>query len=116
MHELGITKNIFTIVIRHARVNRVKQVVAVHLKIGALSDLEDEWIQRYFDYLSRGSVAEGARLRIDRVPVAFQCESCSCLFETNIKMVKEIQCPECQSRSCRLISGDEYRIENMEVL
>jgi hydrogenase nickel incorporation protein HypA/HybF len=116
VHELGVTKNIFDIVIGHARTNSVQKVLTIHLRIGALSDLEDEWIQRYFDYLSRGSVAEGARLRIDRIPAVFRCESCSSFFESNLKTVKEIRCPDCRSQNCTLVSGDEYQIENMEAV
>ena len=45
----------FAIVQKHAIKNGVKKVHVVNLEIGALSDLQNEWIQRYFDYLSKGS-------------------------------------------------------------
>jgi len=49
MHELPITESILNIVITYAEKNDVKKVMAVNLRVGRLSDLEDEWIQRYFD-------------------------------------------------------------------
>ncbi|MCJ7747981.1 MAG: hydrogenase maturation nickel metallochaperone HypA, partial [Desulfobacterales bacterium] len=54
MHELPITESILNIVLKHAEMNSVRKVMAIHLKVGKLSDLEDDWIQRYFDYLSKG--------------------------------------------------------------
>ena len=52
MHELPITESILKIILKHVKSNNVRKVVAVHLRIGKMSDIEDEWIQRYFDYLS----------------------------------------------------------------
>ncbi len=114
MHELAVTKNIFVIIIKHAKENNVKKVLTVNLKIGALSDLETEWIQHYFDYLSKGTTAEGAKLNVERIPVTFQCDSCLTTFKIDIRKVQEIECPECRGRNCSLVSGNEYYIENME--
>ena len=51
MHELQVTKSIHQIVLKHAIKSNVNRVVSVNLEIGALSDLQNEWIQRYFDKL-----------------------------------------------------------------
>jgi len=39
---------------KHAVTNNVNKVMAVHLQVGELSDLEDKWMQQYFDYLTKG--------------------------------------------------------------
>ena len=118
MHELQVTESIVNIVFMHAnaKANRVTKVLTVHLKIGELSDLENDWIQHYFDYLSKGTIAEGAKLKIERIPVVIQCNVCSHSFEVNIKEMKEIECEDCGSKKCQLISGKEYYIKSMEVL
>ena len=116
MHELQVTESILSIVLKHAQENNVRKIVSIHLKIGELSDLENEWIQRYFDYLSNGTVAEGAKLEIERSPVVMQCNSGLHKFEVDIKQMKDIQCPECGDKDCKLISGREYYIKHMEVL
>ena len=46
MHELPVTKSICDIVVRHAAVNGIAKVISVRLEIGALSDLQHEWVQR----------------------------------------------------------------------
>ena len=114
MHELPVTKSILGIVLKHAVSNNVQRVVSIELSIGALSDLEDEWLQRYFDHLSRGTVAEGARLRIQRSELTFLCGSCSLEFSVAREDLDDALCPGCGRNEGTLISGTGYRVESME--
>jgi len=115
MHELPITEGILKIVQRHAALNRVGKVVSIRLQVGRLSDLEDEWIQRYFDYLSKGTVAEGAVLKIERTPIVMQCVACETSFEAQAADLGNLACPACGVRDARLVSGREYYVKEMEV-
>jgi hydrogenase nickel incorporation protein HypA/HybF len=115
MHELPVTKSIFQIVLKHAEMGDVKKVISVNLEIGALSDLQTEWVQQYFDRLSRGTVVEGAKLRINRVPAVFLCNRCQGSFEIKSLLEEDLSCERCQSRDVTLISGREYHVKNMEV-
>lgn len=115
MHELPITESILKIVLTHAERNDVRRVMIIHLRIGKLSDLEDEWVQRYFDYLSKGTVAQGAKLKIERTPITLQCNACAASYEVEITGLKDSVCPACGQKDGKLISGREYYIENMEV-
>lgn len=116
MHELPITESILKIVLAHAEKNDVRQVMAIHLRIGKLSDLEDVWLQRYFDYLSKGSIAEGAQLKIERTPITLQCNVCAASYPVEIADLSDSVCPACGQKDSQLISGREYYIKNMEVL
>lgn len=115
MHELPITENILKIVLKHAEANNVRQVVTIHLQIGKLSDLEDEWIQRYFDYLSKGTLAQGAKLKIERMPIMLQCRACSTSYEAEASKLGDLVCPNCGQKDSTLLSGREYYIKDMEV-
>ena len=115
MHELPITESILKIVLKHAETNNVRHVVSIHLQIGKLSDLEDEWIQRYFDYLSKGTVAEGAKLKIERMPIMLQCSACFTSYEAEATKLGDVQCPSCGQKDSTLLSGREYYIKDMEV-
>ena len=115
MHELPITESILNIVLKHAAKNNVRQVVAIHLRIGKLSDLEDEWIQHYFDYLSKGTMAQGAKLIIERTPIILQCNSCNTPYEADTATIGDAVCPACGQTESTLISGREYYIKDMEV-
>jgi hydrogenase nickel incorporation protein HypA/HybF len=115
MHELPITEGILKIVLKHAEMNSVRKVIAIHLKVGKLSDLEDDWIQRYFDYLSKGTVAEGAKLKIERIPIRVQCNACSTSYEAEMARMGDLVCPACGEKGSTLLSGREYTIQEMEV-
>ena len=115
MHELPVTESILKIILKHAEKNNVRQVVSISLQIGKLSDLEDEWIQRYFDYLSKGTLAQGAKLKIERMPIMVQCSACSTSYEAEAKNLGELVCPACGGKNITLVSGREYYIKDMEV-
>jgi hydrogenase nickel incorporation protein HypA/HybF len=114
MHELPVTESILKIVQKHARMNQIQRVVTIRLKIGEMSDLEDEWIQRYFDYLSKDTEAAGAKLVIERSPIVLQCTACSKTYETDKASLKEPSCPACGSKSATLVAGREYYIQDLE--
>ncbi len=116
MHELPVIQSILDIVIKHAEMNDVRKVIKIYLKVGVLSDLEDEWMQQYFDYVAKESVAEGATLEIERVPARMKCNACSFEFEPDMKKDEKIVCPACGNERCNLIAGKNYSVANMEVL
>ncbi len=115
MHELPIVQSLFDICLKHAAANSVNKVIAVNLKVGEISDLQDEWIQRYFDFLAKGTVVEGARLRIERVPLVMRCRKCSESFPVDIRRGGAVACPRCQAADFAYVSGREYTVDSMEV-
>jgi hydrogenase nickel incorporation protein HypA/HybF len=114
VHELPVTRSILAIVLRHAERQGVRRVLAIDLSIGALSDLEAEWLQSYFDHLSRGTLAEGAKLRVHRSPLTFFCEPCSQEYTATREELDTASCPLCGSREASLIGGTGYTVESME--
>jgi hydrogenase nickel incorporation protein HypA/HybF len=114
MHELPVIQSILEIVLKHAETHRVKKVHAIGLMVGALSDLEDEWMQRYFDYNSKGTIAEGAKLKIERIPAVLLCSACGHRFEVDKTKMDGMACPTCRAQKFTLVSGREYHIKNME--
>jgi len=110
-----MTQGILDIALDYASRNQATKIIEIHLRIGEISDLEDEWLQRYFDFLSKDTIAEGAKLRITRVPARMQCESCNLIFPLD-PSTWDSQCPSCKSKESHLISGREFRVESLEVL
>jgi len=116
MHEMPVVESIVEIVIKHARANQVQRVVSVSLMVGDMSDLEEEWLQRYFEFFSRDTVAEGAQLKVTRTPVVLQCSECGNMITATREEIGEIDCPNCHSQRFNLQSGHEYYIKEMEVV
>ena len=116
MHELAITEGILKVVLRHAAASGAGRVVGVSLRIGELSDLADEWLQRYFDYLSRDTIAAGASIRVERIPVVFRCEECGNTFPVKFREAKNIACPVCGREKAVMVSGREFTVQQIEVI
>ncbi len=115
MHELSVTQSILDTVLRNAEAHGAARITSIRLSVGELNDLNREWIQRYFDYLSAGTVAEGATIAIARTPAGFTCHDCGTEFDVELSAVDSIRCPECDGRNCTLERGREFYIEDMEI-
>lgn len=116
MHELAVTEGMLKVVLRHAELNQAKQVLGITLKIGEMSDIVDEWLQRYFDYLSRGTIAEGAQIVIERSPAVFRCCDCGEEYIVNIKSGGRFSCPECGANDVELVAGREFQVQELQVV
>ena len=114
MHELSVTQSILDISLEYARRNQAGKIVAIDLQIGEITDFDDEWIQRYFDFVSKGTMAEGAKLRITRIPAKLRCNACAFVFPLD-RSTWNNQCPSCQGKDTQLLSGREFRVEALEV-
>jgi hydrogenase nickel incorporation protein HypA/HybF len=112
MHELSITQSMLDVVLEHAQRAGAKDVVRIDLRIGQMSGIVDESIQFYFDFISRDTLAEGARLVIHHVPARFSCLSCSTEFEPG---ERDWVCPNCGATGGRIVAGQEMAVESIEV-
>ncbi|MGM0652567.1 MAG: hydrogenase maturation nickel metallochaperone HypA [Bacillota bacterium] len=115
IHELAMTESLLTIVLKHAEENNAEKVVSVQLQVGELRDIVEEWMQHYFDYLSKGTIAEGAKIMIRTIPVSLRCEKCAHLFSADIRNNDPL-CPLCSCKRCEVTGGNEFLIESIGVI
>ncbi len=117
MHELSLTKDILGVAERYARKSGAAKVVSIFLRVGVMRDLEPEWMRRYFRYISKGSIAEGAEILVMVEPVVLRCNNCDHQFTLDLKKVsdQEVLCPECAVHDYELVSGLEFIIQGIEV-
>jgi hydrogenase nickel incorporation protein HypA/HybF len=115
MHELAVTKSILKLALDHTARNGGKEIIKIQLAIGEMRNLEEDWIQRYFDYISKGTIAEKAVIKVKKIPVIFLCKDCGQRFTGNLKEDKKLLCPHCDSFEYDLVSGRELIVEQLEV-
>lgn len=109
MHEMGITRNIVSIVSEHARGARVKRV---SLEIGKLSAVMPDAIRFCFDVCARGTELENAELEIIEIAGRKKCLDCRLITETH-----QVFGPcECGSWNTSPVAGEELRVKEMEVV
>lgn len=112
MHELAITEGIIEAAIPAAEAAGAKRILEIRLKIGELSGVLPECIQEYFNIASRGTIAEGAALKVEKIPITITCASCG--YDGEIPR-RKIHCPKCASAEIKIKSGREYFVDSLEV-
>lgn len=110
MHELPITEGILKIATEAAG---GRQITMIHLVVGELSSIVDDSVQFYFDMLSKGTVADGARLDFQRLPATLMCLDCGKTFEVRAPLPSS--CPHCGSVRLQVTGGRELRVDSIEV-
>ena len=112
MHELSITQSVLDIVTDHAERAGAQRVVKINLVVGDLTGFVDDSIQFYFDMLSPDTLAAGAQLAIQRIPPRVRCRACGSEFEPQDL---NWACPQCAAIGGDILSGQEFRVESIEV-
>ena len=111
MHELSIAQSLFEIVLEEGRRYRLERVNTIRLQIGALAAVVPEALTFSFNMISENSIASGALLEIEPVPVGAHCPKCDVLCEVeNLVFL----CPECGEPLFDIVSGRELSIIGIE--
>ncbi len=73
MHEMPVTQGILNMALEHAQGRRV---TGIYLQAGQFSAVVPSSVEIFFRYLSKGTVAEGARLHFETIPLEMTCQAC----------------------------------------
>jgi hydrogenase nickel incorporation protein HypA/HybF len=112
MHEMALTESIVEILAEEARKQGFARVRVVRLEVGAMAHVEPEALRFCFDAVSRGTLAEGATLDIIRLKGEGWCLDCGKTVALDERFGP---CPDCGGRHVQMTSGDEVRIQELEV-
>jgi hydrogenase nickel incorporation protein HypA/HybF len=112
MHELAVTESILKIALDNAQKAQAKRVTQINLVLGKLSSIVDDSVQFYWDFISEGTICQGASLHFERVPARFTCLDCSATYALDGDLTP---CPACGSQRVKLVSGDEFRLDSIEI-
>ncbi|HWQ15271.1 MAG TPA: hydrogenase maturation nickel metallochaperone HypA [Roseiflexaceae bacterium] len=112
MHELTATQQMLDIALDTARQHGARQITAIDLVLGELSDITAESVQFYFDALSPGTAAEGAALRFRRALAQVCCPGCG--YTATPPLPLRDDCPRCGAL-VSVLGGREFQIESIEL-
>lgn len=76
MHEMAIAEGILDITLNTAKANKATKIGCISLLLGEMSGVETEALNFCFESLSKGTLAEGAPLKLNRVPLMGKCNKC----------------------------------------
>lgn len=112
MHELAVTQSILKIALDHAEKVDAKRITDLHIVMGELSSMVDDSVQFYWEIIAKDTIAQKAQLHFRRIPAELQCVSCSEKYRpTN----EELVCPKCGNAGAKIISGEEFALESIDI-
>lgn len=113
MHELSIATTLIDEVEKHRAGAGGGRVIAVTLRIGRLSTVQEGPLRYCFSWASQGTAVSGARLEIINVPVRIWCAACA--TEREFPGIQRLACPECGQLSGDIRAGRELDLESIEL-
>jgi hydrogenase nickel incorporation protein HypA/HybF len=111
VHELSIAQSLLEIVLEESARNRLKQVHVIRLQVGAMAAVVPEALNFCFDLLSENTLARGASLEIETLPVVARCSRCELPFQVENQT---FLCPKCGDPTLELVSGRELSVVSIE--
>ena len=111
MHEMAIVQSMLNIALRAGEDAGAKRVKEIRVKMGEFSDVVPVVIREYFAVAAKGTICEGAEIKITRIPVTMRCRTCG--WQGGVDK-RHIVCGGCGGTSLSLISGREFYVESLE--
>jgi hydrogenase nickel incorporation protein HypA/HybF len=112
MHELAVTQQLLEIALRHAAQAQCSRITDLYLVIGELSSIVDDSVQFYWEFIANDTPAQGSQLHFERVPGELLCQDCQHKFHLN---GADLVCPQCAGVRVKILSGEEFLLEAIEV-
>lgn len=112
MHEFGIVSSVLDTVLSSAQHAHATRVLAVTLRIGALTQAQEESLRFAYDVLTEDTLAQGSQLIVEHIAPRSHCHDCGHDFDHD---GRDVRCPYCSSISTELIAGRELAIASIDV-
>lgn len=111
MHETAIVEGLMRILKQQAARHGAERILRVRVKAGRLRAVEPAQLVSCFEMFAEGTIAEGATLTIETVPVRARCKACGREYEVPRY---RFECPGCGSSESDVIQGQELYIESFD--
>lgn len=108
MHEYGIALEIVKLAEEKAD---GRPIVAVSLRVGALSGISGDSVSMYLDMIFREKPEMAPRITVEQVSAILLC---SCGIQYTIDKMFD-PCPKCGGFERAILDGDQCTIESIEV-
>lgn len=108
MHELGLLVEVVRAVAATVEAGpRPRRVVAVGMRVGALSGASVEALRGAWPLATAGTCAQGARLEIEELAASVACPKCG---EVEVDEFFALTCPRCSTPTGTFVHGREAEV------
>jgi hydrogenase nickel incorporation protein HypA/HybF len=112
MHELAVCQEMLIQITQIAAEKNATSVDSVTVHIGPLAGVESHLLKQAFPFAAAGTLAEGAQLIVETLPIRVRCQQCGA--ETNAS-ANRLLCGKCGDYHTQLLSGDEMLLASLEL-
>jgi hydrogenase nickel incorporation protein HypA/HybF len=112
VHEVSLIESVVALIEDERRRQAFSRVRMVCLHVGSLGHAEPDALRFCFDAVTRGTIADGARLEIEIVPGLGKCGGCRQVVPLEDRFG---ECPFCGNTEVQMTAGDELRLAELEV-
>jgi hydrogenase nickel incorporation protein HypA/HybF len=122
MHEFSISDEIVRNVLDAVKENNGKKVLSIQLEIGELALLNVEQVTFWIHELFKGSVAEGAKVKVRTIKARIRCESCGYKGGMSPDRQDPFQhaipysCPKCHLFQINVEKGRECNLRKIQAV
>jgi hydrogenase nickel incorporation protein HypA/HybF len=112
MHEQSIVESLLALALENAEKANACKIVSINLVVGDYTGVEEGAVNFYFSFLSKDTIAAGAKINYTHIPGQLRCRDCDILFPLQ---KHNYNCPKCEGRRVEIVGGRELYIDSMEV-
>lgn len=112
MHEMSLAMNIVDLAVSKAELAGGKKIDEIELSVGTLAGVLIDSLAFCFDAVVKGTLADGARLKIVEKQGKGRCRKCDAVFQIDSFFA---QCPECGEYQVDVIEGKDLRVISITI-
>ena len=122
MHEFSISSEIVRTVLDTSEKNQGKRVLSIQLEIGELTLLNLEQVTFWIDELFKGSVAEGAKIKVKTIKARIRCKACGYKGQNSsdqkdlFQHFLPLSCPQCGASQIEIKRGHECVLKRIQAI
>ena len=122
MHEFSISSEIVKTVLDHVKKEKGEKVLSIQLEIGELALLNEEQVTFWIHQLFKGTVADGAKVKVKAIKGRIRCESCG--YKGGFSLDQKdpfghfvpYSCPKCGSSEIKIEKGRECTLRRIQAV
>lgn len=112
MHEVSLMQSAIALAVEQTKSQGLSKIHRIDLNVGELSGVVPEALEFAFDVVSAGTLAEGAQLHLETVPILCYCRHCRREFYPLSWIYK---CPYCNRLSSDIREGKDLELVSLEI-
>jgi hydrogenase nickel incorporation protein HypA/HybF len=122
MHEFSVSSEIVRTALDTAEKNHGKKVLSIQLEIGELTLLNVEQVTFWVQELFKGSMAEGAKIKVKTIKARIKCEACGYEGRNTsdqkdlLQYLIPLSCPKCGLFQIKVKKGRECTLKKIQAL